>query len=317
MNHSFLGQTGISVSKVAFGTLTLGPLQRNFSAEKGADLLVYAFNKGINFFDTAHLYETYPIFKEALKTIPRDQMIISTKSYAYDRQTAEETFHQACELIGTDYIDLFMLHEQESIHTIRGHFEALSYFKELKNQGHLRAVGLSTHRIDGVEAAIAYRDYIDVIHPIINKEGVGIQDGTPSQMIAAINRYHQTGGGVFAMKAFGGGHLLSQRVESLEFVLNLSCIDSVAIGMQTYDEIDANVLQVIGQSIPSQLESRLKHQKRNLVIDPWCTGCGTCINRCQFNALELIDGKASVISSKCVTCGYCGSVCPDFCIKII
>jgi len=54
-----LGNTNIDVSRLCFGSLTISPLQRNLSYEKGAELLKYAFNKGINFLDTAELYNNY------------------------------------------------------------------------------------------------------------------------------------------------------------------------------------------------------------------------------------------------------------------
>lgn len=312
-----LGKTGLIVSRLAYGTLTLGPLQRNFSADKGADLLVYAYERGVDFVDTAQLYQTYPIIREALKVIPRDKFTISTKSYAYDGESAKSTFEEALKEIGTDYIDIFMLHEQESTHTIRGHYAALEYLHGMKRAGHLRAVGLSTHRIEGVRAASTYKDVIDLIHPIINIDGVGIQDGTRDGMVEAIKEFHNLGGGVFAMKAFGGGHLLSKRQMSLDYVLGLDCVDAIAIGMQTFNEIEANIAQIEGRPIGAELESSLNRTVRELVIDPWCTGCGSCVERCRFRALELEDGKAVVNRLKCVTCGYCGSVCPDFCIKII
>ncbi len=136
----------------------------------------------MNFIDTAELYETYAHIREALKTIPRDKLIIATKSYAWSRETAEESFLKACNELGTDYIDLFMLHEQESEHTLRGHADALAYFLERKEKGDIRAVGLSTHYVAGVKAANKTPE-IQVVHPILNKMGLGIQDGTLNDML--------------------------------------------------------------------------------------------------------------------------------------
>ena len=49
MEYNILGKSGIRVSKMCFGTLTLGPLQKNYSVSEGANLLSYAYDKGINF----------------------------------------------------------------------------------------------------------------------------------------------------------------------------------------------------------------------------------------------------------------------------
>lgn len=320
MKYHSLGNTGLSVSEICFGGLTIGPLQANLSLEMGAAVISRAFDKGINFIDTAQLYKTYPYIREALKNRRREDIVICSKSYAYDRATAESSLQESLDELDTDYIDLFLLHEQESIHTVRGHMEALEYYHEMKSKGIIRAVGLSTHRVAGVLAAIRYRELIDVVHPLLNIKGIGIQDGTAEDMLAMIRDYRTTGGGVFSMKPFGGGHLLEHREACYEFVQNLladGTIDSVAMGMQSLDEVDANCAQFEGMKIDSDLNLRLNCKKRRLIIDDWCGGCGACVEKCGSKALTLVDGKAVVNPDKCVTCGYCGAVCPDFCIKII
>ncbi|MBR0026137.1 MAG: aldo/keto reductase, partial [Clostridia bacterium] len=67
MEYRYLGNTGMLVSRLCFGTLTMGPLQRDLSAKEGAALLELAFSCGVNFLDTAEIYGTYPHVKEALK----------------------------------------------------------------------------------------------------------------------------------------------------------------------------------------------------------------------------------------------------------
>lgn len=54
-----LGNTGIEVSELCYGTLTLGPLQAQISARDGADAIRFALERGVNFIDTAHTYGTY------------------------------------------------------------------------------------------------------------------------------------------------------------------------------------------------------------------------------------------------------------------
>ena len=54
-----LGHSGLKVYPLAFGTLTISPMQKGFSPERGAELMLYAAGKGINLFDTAQLYDTY------------------------------------------------------------------------------------------------------------------------------------------------------------------------------------------------------------------------------------------------------------------
>ena len=141
MERVILGDTNIEVSRLCFGSLTMTPFQANLSIKEGAYLINYAYDKGINFLDTAEIYSNYNYIKEALKGIKRENYIISSKTYAYTKEMAEESLVKALKEIGTEYIDVFMLHEQESIHTVRGHFEAVEYFMKAKEKGLVRSEG--------------------------------------------------------------------------------------------------------------------------------------------------------------------------------
>lgn len=316
MEYSLLGNTNLKVSKLCFGTLTIGPLQSNLSIEEGTEVIGEAINRGVNLFDTAELYDTYKYLKNAIKLYGRDKFIISTKSYSYDRKTAEASLYKALEELDTDTIDIFSLHEQESEHTLRGHREALEYFLEMKQKGIIKAVGISTHHIGAVTAATKMKE-IDVIHPIINIAGLGIQDGTKEEMLQAIKNAYDAKKGIYAMKALGGGNLLNKVDECFDFILNIDSINSVAVGMQTKEEVIANVLRFENKEIPDDLRNKISRKPRKLLIDFWCEKCGSCVEHCKHNALVIKDNKVNVITEKCVLCGYCSNYCPQFCIKII
>ena len=117
MEYNEIGRTGIKVSQLCFGSLTMGPLQKNLPLREGADLIRRAAEQGVNFIDTADLYDTYPYISEVLNEYP--DMIVSSKSYAYDQRTAEDTLNRSLKGIGRDYIDFFLLHEQEGSLTQR------------------------------------------------------------------------------------------------------------------------------------------------------------------------------------------------------
>ncbi|MGL5514308.1 MAG: aldo/keto reductase, partial [Sporomusa sp.] len=205
MEYRVLGQTGLTVSRLCFGGLTLGPLQSNRPLTEGIAVIRSALDRGVNFIDTAELYRTYPYIREAIDG-HKHNVIIASKSYAYTYQDMRLSVESACRAINRDYIDLFLLHEQSSRLTLKGHSEALRYLCDAKRQGLIRATGVSTHTIDVVRAA-ALIEEIDVIHPIINSKGIGITDGTVAQMLAAIQLAVDCGKGIYAMKALGGGHL--------------------------------------------------------------------------------------------------------------
>lgn len=81
---------------------------------------------------------------------------------------------------------------------------------------------------------------VDVSNPLINVEGIGIQDGTRADMEAAIAYAHSLGVGIFAMKPLGGGHLIADNARALRYLLDAPWADSIAVGMQSEKEIDAN-----------------------------------------------------------------------------
>ena len=314
MQMRTLGRSALRVSRLCFGTLTMSPLQCDLSPREGADLLVYAYERGVRFLDTADLYGTYPHIRAALKDAP--DYIVSTKAYCYDRPTAQAALERAFEGLGRDYVDLFMLHEQESLYTLRGHEEALVYLAEQRDRGHIGAVGVSTHYCACVRAAPRF-PMIDVIHPLINARGIGIQDGTRQDMEAAIAAAREKGIGIFAMKPLGGGHLIQDSDEALRYAVDNPLLDAVAVGMQSRQEIDANIAFFEGaQDAPGRMEA-LRHRQRRVMVHDWCEGCGRCAARCRQNAIEIVNGRAAVDQDKCVFCGYCARACPQFCIKVV
>lgn len=315
MQYSLLGNSGLKVSRLCFGALTIGPLQANLQLNKGADVLRRALEHGVNFIDTAEYYRTYIYIKEAIKGL-HSEVLIASKSYAYTRQDMKLSLQKALKELDRDYIDVFLLHEQESILTIKGHWEALEFLLEAKQKGEVRAVGISTHCVAGVLAAADIPE-IDVIHPLINITGMGIQDGGVNDMLDAIKLAHTAGKGLYGMKALGGGNLLSRVEEAVAFVLDIKELSSVAMGMQSVEEVDYNVMLFNGKEVPTELKDRVSKKPRVLQIDSWCQGCGACVDRCQAGALSLVNNKAMVNHKRCRICGYCGAVCPEFCIKII
>ncbi|MDR7870044.1 MAG: aldo/keto reductase [Tissierellaceae bacterium] len=315
MDRVKLGNTDIEVSRLCFGSLTMTPFQANLSIKEGAYLIEYAFNKGINFLDTAEIYDNYGYIKEALKGIKREDYVLTTKTYAYTKDMAKESLETALKEVGTDYIDIFLLHEQESKYTVKGHYEAIEYFINAKNEGKIRSFGISTHRISGVAAAKEYKE-IEIVHPIVNKNGIGIHDGSIEEMLKEINDVHNMGKGIYAMKPLGGGHLIKDVENAFNFVKNIPYIDSIAIGMQSVDEIDANIYLLENEYIPHDTKSKIDKKNRKLIVADYCIGCGNCQKRCKQKGIKLIDSLA-VPNDNCILCGYCATVCPEFCIKVI
>ena len=330
----------LKVSKICFGSLCIGPLQSSLSVKDGAKIINHALNSGINFIDTAQIYRTYPYIKASLETAANpEKIIISTKTYAYTRKLAKDALSEALRELNRDCIDIFLLHEQESIHTIHGHIEALEYLFEQKEAGKIKAVGISTHHVAGVLGAIEFnktyknnnKNKLDIIHPMYNITGLGIipeKNSTEtkpavSQMESALIAAKKDGFFIFSMKPLGGGNLYARAGEAFKFVLEKPFIDCVAVGMKSEIEVASNINFLETGSFPDEYyDNYLKTAKltggKHLHIDPWCEGCGKCVSACTSKALELNSKNIAVCDhDKCVLCGYCSNACDIFAIKII
>lgn len=305
-----------NVSKLCYGTLSLSNLQNSDILENKIKLLNYAYEKGINFFDTAELYDNYNILKEFIKDKDRDKLTVATKSYAYDRKTAEYSVNKALEELNTEYLDVFMLHEQENGNNFLGHYEAVERFMEYREQGVIKHFGISTHRVQAVKDSIKFKE-IEFVFPLFNMEGIGIQDGTIVDMIDAVKKAKENNKFIMAMKIYGGGHLINRSKEAFEFVRSVKEIDFIAVGMSTIAEVDANICYLENNELNVNIKNKIRNQKRTLVVEEWCVGCGKCVRKCRQNALRIVDGKCVVDMNKCVLCSYCAGECTDFYIKIV
>ncbi|MGI6226823.1 MAG: aldo/keto reductase [Peptococcales bacterium] len=315
MEYRYLGTTDILVSRLCFGSLTVSPLQANLSLEEGAKIIEHALDLGINFIDTAEIYNNYSYLKQ-VQTQTKKDLIVATKSYSYTKEMMKISLEKARKGMDRDIIDIFLLHEQESIHTVKGHWEALEYLLTAKAKGIVRAVGISTHHIKGVEAAIEVPE-IEIIHPIVNYCGLGILDGGIDTMLDRLKQAKELGKGIYGMKPIGGGNLISDALEALHWAINRPELHSVAVGMQSIAEVETNIAILEGKTPPSEYFTILQKKKRKLHIEDYCEGCGSCILKCSQKALEIVNNRVRVDQDKCILCGYCGAVCPNFSIKII
>ncbi|MGC8972231.1 MAG: aldo/keto reductase [bacterium] len=307
-----LGKSNLYVSNISLGTLPFASYRNN--KNDLCTLISYAYSVGINLFDTAEIYENYELLGKALKGLS-DALVI-TKSYAIDRKAVDKSLLTAKRLMKRD-IDIFMLHEQESSFTVEGHIDALEYMKKLKEKGDLRAIGISTHRISGVKAVLEFLELIDIVMAIVNYAGLGIYDGTMETMESALLDCYNTNIGIIGMKVFGGGHLLRTIDKAIGYIKNLDFIHSFLIGTENVEELKLDIALFNGVEVDKNLIENSKRKPRHIEIEPWCTGCGICVDRCGQKALKLVNGRVEVITDKCVLCSYCAQVCPDFSIKVV
>lgn len=317
LQRRILGRSGISVSELAFGTLPMGPMQANLPPEDGAKAIVQALELGVNFIDTATMYRTYEPIRLALAMHPAADVVINSKSTAATYEDMQRDIELARASLGR-YPDIFMLHGARAAQPIEDRPGAIECLCEYKEKGRLRAVGISTHYAH-VAKAVAKLDYIDVVHPLINRMGLGIMGGTREEMVEAIALLGKAGKGIYAMKALGGGNGLDQLAENISYVRNLEGMHAIAVGMISPQEVEMDVAFFEDTPLTAEMQAAITESKRSkhIIVQGWCEGCGACVQTCPSDALSLRDGKAYCDSSKCVLCGYCTPGCPVFAIRVV
>jgi aryl-alcohol dehydrogenase-like predicted oxidoreductase len=173
MEYRDIGKTGLRVTPICLGTMSFG----SWSDEKESfKIMDKAYERGINFFDTAELYpvppkeawagETESIIGKWLKTKQRDKLIIASKVAGAASgwfvppirhgMTAIDSFHikkaieGSLKRLGTDYIDLYQMHWPDTIVPIE---ESLKAFDDLVKEGKVRYLGTSNDTAYGLTKA--------------------------------------------------------------------------------------------------------------------------------------------------------------------
>lgn len=245
-----LGQTKIKMSRFCQGTgMSGGNRQSNHTRmgkEKLEALFHGGYDRGIRTFDLADLYGTHPYLLPALKEIPRDKITIITKVWPHpgslpetERPAVDVTVSRFLKEIGTDYIDLVLLHCATSPKWTEEWRAQMDGLAALKAKGMIRAHGVSCHSIAALEAAAA-DPWVDSVHTRINPFGIRMDD-KPDKVVPVLKKLHAAGKGVVGMKLIGEGQLRNdpeKRDESARFVLGLGCVDVLDIGFEKIEEID-------------------------------------------------------------------------------
>ncbi|MDK2821050.1 MAG: hypothetical protein PWP31_1015 [Clostridia bacterium] len=313
MQYRQLGQTGMKVSELCFGTLPMGPRQKNLDVDTCVRIMRRAFNGGVNFIDTAQLYETYWIIKEAIKGYDTKNLVIATKSAATTYNGMKEAIEEAREELDLKHINIFLLHAAKgTVHVFEERAEAIRCLLEAKIRGKIGAVGIATHSVEVVKKAATLKD-IDVVFPLLNLEGMGIIGGGPEDMKAAIAQAASAGKGIYLMKTLAGGNLIRKYREAMDFARSVPGVASIAVGMISEQEVDYNI-QYFSGKFPGEVQSS---SKKFLIVQSLCLGDGACVDACINQAISLENGKAKINSEKCLLCGYCTKVCPQFAIRMV
>jgi len=233
-----LGKTGIQTSRLAMGTGTVGSGHHSHQTALGvkglSDLLLNGHDHGLRFFDSADSYGSHPHVAEALKHVPRDKVTVLTKTWARDAATARADLDRFRRELGTDYIDICLMHcltEGDWTERYKGVMDVLS---EAKEKGIIRAHGCSCHNIEALRTATKSH-WVEVHLVRINPVGA-YMDAAPETVVGAIREMRAAGKGIIGMKILGQGELRHRKDEALNFALGLNLLDAFTIGAESQSE---------------------------------------------------------------------------------
>jgi len=239
-----LGKTGIESSLMGMGTGTHGSGRSSNQLRLGAaefiKLIRHGIDRGIRYFDTADQYGSHVVLREALQGADREKLFIQTKTRALHPEVAKVDLQRFRQELGIDYIDSLLMHCMKDTWTTDMR-PVMDVLYEAKEKKWVRAVGISCHSLDALSQS-ADCDWLDIQLARINPFGSAM-DGPVEDVVKQLKRMHAAGKGVIGMKICGGGKNTSaeERAESLKFVLDLGCVDSVVIGCESTQQIDENL----------------------------------------------------------------------------
>lgn len=310
-----MGQTGIEVTRLCFGTLTMSPLQAGIPLEEGTPVIREALERGVRFIDTAQAYKSYPYIAPALKGFGEEVVIVSkaNKATYEEMRDAVEECRQA---LNRDVIQFFLLHNVNSEEDLKRRQPALDYLLEAQSRGIIKAAGISTHTAKMVEVALD-RPELAIVMPIINQRNIGVLDGDRYDMLDLVRRSHAAGKGVYAMKPLAGGHLHDDAEGALKWLIGQREVHGIALGMRRKAELEYNLAVFEGQPVTDAMRQAAAQHRKSIFVSAFCAGCGKCVEACANEALSLVNGKATCTHEKCILCGYCRAACSKFAIRLL
>ena len=172
MEYRKLGNTGLEVSALSFGASSLGGVFHDIDESRAVDTVAVALDGGMNLIDVSPYYGHYKaetVLGKALRQLPRDRYILSTKvgrygkdgvnTWDYSGRRAQESVYESMDRLGVDHIDLIHVHDIEFQASLPGGLqkvveETLPALVELKEKGIVSHVGITDLQIDNLRWVI-------------------------------------------------------------------------------------------------------------------------------------------------------------------
>lgn len=164
MKYRELGKTGMMVPVLSFGASSLGGVFHSVREEDAIEAVFTAIDNGLNFIDVSPYYGHYKaetVLGKALKEIPRDKYLLSTKvgrygengvnTWDYSARRATESVYESMERLHVDYIDLINVHDIEFADLHQVAEETLPALVELKQKGLVGHVGITDLQLENLK----------------------------------------------------------------------------------------------------------------------------------------------------------------------
>lgn len=301
MKYRTLGKTGVDVSALGFGIMRLPQIDGKVDRDKAFEMINYAYENGVNYFDTAENYlsgESESVLGEAVRSY-RDKINIATKVGIWHIkdgiQDVEELIKGQLKRLNTDYIDFYMIHAltDKRWETFR-EIGIVDFFEEKKRQGIIKHYGFSYHGTSALFNKIISEYDWEFAQIQMNYIDVNMQAG-----INGLQNADSKGLGTIIMEPLRGGQLINDLGSEMknvllkanpsktlaqwgfEFLFNRSDVDIVLSGMNHIDQVKENIKIAsnasYGMLLADEMEalSRVSELYKKLIKVP-CTSCRYC-----------------------------------------
>ncbi|WP_072529528.1 aldo/keto reductase [Bacteroides ilei] len=219
MKYRDLGKTGLKVPVLSFGASSLGGVFHSIKENDALKAVFTAIENGLNFIDVSPYYGYYKaetVLGKALKELPRDSFILSTKvgrygkdgvnTWDYSAKRAKESVFESMERLNVDYVDLINVHDIEfaDLHQVVN--ETLPALVELREQGVVGHVGITDLQLENLKWVIENSEP-GVVESVLNFCHYTLND---DKLIDFLDFFEEHGIGVINASPFSMG-LLTQR----------------------------------------------------------------------------------------------------------
>ncbi len=315
MQKTRLGRTNLLVTRTSFGAL---PIQR-ISFDEARNILLKAYNSGINFYDTARMYtDSEEKLGYAFSDIRKD-IIIATKSVATDRKTLLEHLEISLKNMKTDYVDILQLHNPGVLPDPEDPESSYAGLMEAKKKGMVRFVGITNHKIKTALAAVESGLYDTMQFPLSS-----LSSEIDLELIEVCRKKDI---GLIAMKAMSGG-LITNAASTFAFLRQFDNVVPIW-GIQREAELDEFLeLENNPPTLNDELWEVIKKDRTELAGN-FCRGCGYCmpcpagieiptqarmsllLRRAPYEPYLSDEFKEKMkLINKCIECGQCKNHCP-------